>query len=160
MDVKEIKGGTLSSVATKKGRNEELNGFDFQKMLQEAQSNIQEAGRSAPAVAAGGAEIQGASVFPANLLEGIKDSPPLRSQGVQAAEKTLTLLEEYQRAIDNPRVTLREIHPLVQSLAEETRGLNQWVVELPPSDPLKKIMTEVGILSSIEVGRFNRGDYV
>jgi hypothetical protein len=66
MDVKEIKGGTLASVATKKGKNEELNGFDFQKMLQEAQSNIQEAGRSAPAAAAGGAEIQGASVFPAN----------------------------------------------------------------------------------------------
>ena len=160
MDVKEIKGGTLASVATKKGKNEELNGFDFQKMLQEAQSNIQEAGRSAPAVAAGGAEIQGASVFPPNLLEGIKDSPPPRSQGVQAVEKTLTLLEEYQRAIDNPRVTLREIHPLVQSLAEEARGLSQWVEKLPPSDPLKKIMTEVGILSSIEVGRFNRGDYV
>jgi hypothetical protein len=49
---------------------------------------------------------------------------------------------------------------LVQSLAEEARGLSQWVEKLPPSDPLKKIMTEVGILSSIEVGRFNRGDYV
>jgi len=104
--------------------------------------------------------MQGTSVFPVNLPEGGKDSPPLRPQEVQAAEKTLNLLEEYQRAIDNPRVTLREIHPLVQSLAEETRGLNQWVVELPPSDPLKKIMTEVGILSSIEVGKFNRGDYV
>ena len=160
MDVKEIKGGTLASLAAKERKKEELNGFDFQKMLQEAQSNIQEAGRSAPAAAAGGAEMQGTSVFPVNLLEGVKDSPPLRSQEVQAAEKTLNLLEEYQRAIDNPRVTLREIHPLVQSLAEEARGLSQWVEKLPPSDPLKKIMTEVGILSSIEVGRFNRGDYV
>ncbi len=160
MDVKEIKGGTLASVATKKGKNEDLNGFDFQKMLQEAQSNTQEAGQAASAGAAGVAEIPGESVLPVNLLDGVKESFPLRSQGVEATEKTLNLLEEYQRAIDNPRVTLREIHPLVQSLAEETRGLNQSVEKLSPSDPLKKIMTEVGILSSIEVGKFNRGDYV
>ena len=160
MDVKEIKGGTLASVATKKGKNEDLNGFDFQKMLQEAQSNTQEAGQAASAGAAGVAEIPGESVLPVNLLDGVKESSPLRTQGIEATEKTLNLLEEYQRAIENPRVTLREIHPLVQSLAEETRGLNQSVEKLSPSDPLKKIMTEVGILSSIEVGKFNRGDYV
>ena len=160
MDVKEIKGGTLASLATKMGKSEELNGFDFQKMLQEAQSNMQESSQAAPAAASGVAEIPGQSVFPVNLLDGVKDFAPLRTQGVQAAEKTLNLLEHYQRAIENPRVTLREIHPLVQSLAEETRGLNQWVEKLSPSDPLKEIMTEVGILSSIEVGKFNRGDYV
>ena len=96
-----------------------------------------------------------------NLLEGAKGSSPLRTQGVEATEKTLNLLEEYQRAIENPRVTLREIHPLVQSLAEETRGLNQWAEKFAPaSDPLQNIMAEVGVLSSVEVGRFNRGDYV
>jgi hypothetical protein len=160
MDVKEIKGEALALVTPKKGKNEELNGFDFQKILQEAQSNIQEANQAATAAAAGVAEIQAEGVLPANLLEGVKDSAPLRSPGIQAAEKTLNLLEEYQRAIDNPRVTLREIHPLVQSLAEETQGLNQWAEKLSASDPLKRIMTEVGVLSSIEVGKFNRGDYV
>jgi hypothetical protein len=160
MDVKEIKGGTLASLGMKKGKSEELNGFDFQKILQEAQTNIQEAGQTASAGAAGAAEIRGESVFPVNLLEGVKDSAPLRSQGVQAAEKALNLLEQYQRAIGNPRATLREIDPLVQSLAEETRGLNRWMENLSPSDPLKKIMTEVGVLSSTEIGKFNRGDYV
>jgi hypothetical protein len=160
MDVKEIMRGTLASVATKKGKNEDLNGFDFQEMLREAQSNTQEAGQTASAGATGIAEIPGESVLPVNLLDGVKESSALRTQGVRATEKTLNLLEEYQRAIENPRVNLREIHPLIQSLAEETRGLNQWVGKLSSSDPLQKIMTEVGILSSIEVGRFNRGDYV
>jgi hypothetical protein len=160
MDVKEIKGGTLASLGMKKGKSEELNGFDFQKILQEAQTNIQEAGQAASAGAAGAAEIGGESVFPVNLLEGVKESAPLRSQGVQAAEEALNLLEQYQRAIGNPRATLREIDPLVQSLAEETRGLNRWMENLSPSDPLKKIMTEVGVLSSTEIGKFNRGDYV
>jgi hypothetical protein len=160
MDVKEIKGGTLASLGTKKGKSEELNGFDFQKILQEAQTNIQEAGQAASAGAAGVAEIRGESVFPVNLLEGVKDSVPLRAEGVQAAEKALNLLEQYQRAIGNPRATLREIDPLVQSLAEETRGLNRWMENLSPSDPLKKIMTEVGVLSSTEIGKFSRGDYV
>ena len=160
MDVREIKGGVLTSAATKKGKNEDLNGLDFQKMLQEAQWNTQEAGQSAPAGAPGVAEIPGEGVLPVNLLEGAKESSPLRVQGVEATERTLNLLEEYRRAIENPQVSLREIHPLVQSLAEETWGLNQWVEKLSPSDPLKKIMTEVGVLSSVEVGKFNRGDYV
>ena len=160
MDVKKINGESLASVLPKKGKNEELNGFDFQKMLQEAQTNIQEGSRTGSVPAAGGAEIPEQSVFPLNLLEGVKSSGPLHSQGVQAAENTLNLLDEYRRAIENPRVTLREIHPLVQSLAEQTQGLNQWVEKLSPGDPLKKIMTDVGILSSMEIGKFNRGDYV
>ena len=160
MDVREIKGGVLTSAATKRGKNEDLNGLDFQKMLREAQSNTQEIGQAAPAGTPGAAEIPGEGVLPVNLLEGVKKSSPLRIQGVEATERALKLLEEYHRAMENPQVSLREIHPLVQSLAEETWGLNQWVEKLSASDPLKKIMTEVGVLSSVEVGKFNRGDYV
>ena len=39
MDVKKIDGGALSAIAGKKGKKEELEGLDFQKLLQEAQSN-------------------------------------------------------------------------------------------------------------------------
>ena len=64
MDVKEIMGGTLASVATKKGKNEDLNGFDFQEMLREAQSNTRETGQAASAGPAGVEESREKAFFP------------------------------------------------------------------------------------------------
>ena len=159
MDVKEILGGALSEAAGKKEKKE-LNRFDFQKILQEAQSNLKETNAAAPGGAAGGPEILPEGVLAVNWLNGIEDSSPLRLQGTRVAERALDLLEQYQSAMENPRTTLREIHPLVQSLAEEMRSLDQWVEKMSPSDPLREILTEAGILSSIEIEKFNRGDYL
>jgi hypothetical protein len=159
MDVKEILGGALSEAARKKGKKE-LNGFDFQKILQGAQSNLKEPESAAPGAAVRGPEILPEGVLAVNWLNGIEDSSPLRLQGTRAAERALDLLEEYQSAMENPRTTLREIHPLVQSLAEEMRSLDQWVEKMSPSDPLREILTETGILSSLEIEKFNRGDYI
>jgi len=38
--------------------------------------------------------------------------------------------------------------------------LDRWSDQLPPSDPLRKMMGEIGILSNVEIEKFNRGDYV
>jgi hypothetical protein len=160
MDVKEIQGGALSAVAGNKGKRDEGSGFSFQKILQEAQSNLQETKADAPRGPAGGAEIPPEGVLPVNLLKEIEDPFPFRLQGTRAAEKALDLLEQYQKAMENPRNTLREIHPLVQSLAEEVKGLVPWVEKMSPSDPLRGILTEAGILSSVEIEKFNRGDYL
>jgi len=160
MDVKEIQGAALSAVAGKKGKKEEATGLDFQKILQEAQSNSKEANAAAPGGAARGPEILSEGVLPAHWLNGTEEPSPLRLQGTRAAEKALDLLEQYQRAMENPRTTLREIHPLVQSLGEEMKNLDQWVEKMPPSDPLRAILTEAGILSSVEIEKFNRGDYI
>ena len=164
MDVKKVDGGILSAMAGKKGKKEELEGLDFQKLLQEAQSNgkLDEAG-SAPKASVGGTEFLDHSVIsipPVNLAPELLETSALRSQGASAAEKTLDLLDQYQKAIADPKVSLKEISPLVQSLSEEIKGLTQWTEKLPSSDPLQKITAEVGILSSVEVEKFNRGDYI
>jgi len=160
MDVKEIKGGSLPFAAGQTGKKEEAGELDFQKILREARSNLERPGTCVSGPAEGVSEIPEDGILTPHLLEGLKTPPPSRSAGVEATERTLNLLEEYRRALGNPRVTLREIDPLVRSLAEEARGLNRRLEDLSPSDPLKKIMTEVGILSSVEIGKFNRGDYV
>jgi len=77
-----------------------------------------------------------------------------------ATEKTLDLLEQYQKAMADPKVSLKEINPLAQALSQEIKGLNQWAQKLSSSDPLQKIIAEVGIVSSVEVEKFNRGDYI
>jgi hypothetical protein len=164
MDVKKIDGGALSAMAGKKGKKEELEGLDFQKLLQEAQSNRKpgEAGTS-PEGSVGGTEFLANSVLsfpPVNFVPGLPETSTLRSQGALATEKTLDLLGQYQRAMADPKVSLKEISPLAQSLSQEIKGLTQWAPKLPSSDPLQKIITEVGIVSSVEVEKFNRGDHI
>lgn len=161
MDVKKI-GGEIPPLAIgKKGTMEGSEGADFQKALQEAHSHLQ--GSLAPSVStedAGRAEWLEPVNFP--LLNPMVEegAPTPRSQGVQATEKTLDLLERYQEALSDPQVSLKKVYPLVQSLRQEVQEMNRWTDHLPPSDPLRKIMREIGVLSSVEVEKFNRGDYV
>ena len=161
MDVKKIDGGALSAMAGKKGKKEELEGLDFQKLLQEAQSNRKpgETGTS-PEGSVGRTEFFANSVLPVNFVPGLPETSTLRSQGALATEKTLDLLEQYQTAMADPKISLKEISPLAQSLSQEIKGLTQWAPQLSPSDPLQKIIAEVGIVSSVEVEKFNRGDYI
>jgi hypothetical protein len=161
MDVKKI-GGEIPPLAFgKKGKREELEGTDFQKALQEAHSHLQ--GSLAPSVSTG--DVGGAErlepipfpLLPPNFEAG---AAPLQSQGAQATERTLDLLEQYQEALSDPRVSLKEVYPLVQALSQEVQGMNRWTEQLPPSDPLRKIMGAIEILSNVEIEKFNRGDYV
>jgi hypothetical protein len=161
MDVKKI-GGEIPPLAIgKKGKMEGSEGADFQKALQEAHSHLQ--GSLGPSVStgdAGRAEWLEPVNFP--LLNPMVEegAPTPQSQGVQATEKTLDLLERYREALSDPQVSLKKVYPLVQSLRQEVQEMNRWTDHLPPSDPLRKIMGEIGVLSSVEVEKFNRGDYV
>jgi hypothetical protein len=161
MDVKEI-GGEMAPLAFgKKGKREELEGADFQKALQEARSNLQ-GSPSSPVTtgSVGGAEWLEPVTFPLLPANSATATPSLPSQGVEVTERTLDLLERYQEALSDPRVSLKEVYSLVQSLRQEVQELNRSSDQLPPSDPLRKIMGEIGILSNVEIEKFNRGDYV
>jgi hypothetical protein len=83
-----------------------------------------------------------------------------RSKGVETTEKTLDLLERYQKAIADPQMPLKRINEFIDSLSLEVKSLNSLSEKLPPVDPLQKIMTEVGILSAVEIEKFNRGEYI
>jgi hypothetical protein len=161
MDVKKI-GGEIPPLAIgKKGKMEGSEGADFQKALQEAHSHLQ--GSLGPSVStgdAGRAEWLEPVNFP--LLNSIvgAGAPTPRSQGVQATERTLDLLEQYQKALSDPGVSLKEVYPLVQALRQEVQGMNRWTDQLPSSDPLRKVMGAIEILSNVEIEKFNRGDYV
>ena len=161
MVVKKIGGNIPPLAFDKKGKIEASEGADFQKALQEAHSHLQ--GSLAPSVFkedAGRAEMLGpaeVSLLPPILEAG---APNPKSQGVRATERTLDLLERYREALSDPRVSLKKVHPLVQSLRREVQEMNRWTDQLPPSDPLRKIMGEIEILSRVEIEKFNRGDYV
>ena len=79
---------------------------------------------------------------------------------IEQAERLLDILGEYQRKLADPVITLREISPLIQQLETFNKGLVSELDALADGDNLKDILNQVIIASTVEVARFNRGDYV
>lgn len=159
MDIKKIGGELFTTGVMKQGKGAEPGGMGFKELFETARSNRTEVTQtSSSAPAAGTAEIFTNSIFPPSLLQ--SPSPSIRSQGVQAAEKTLDLLEDYQKKIANSQIPLKKIDGLLQSLSKELQGVRELSEKVPPSDPLQKILSEIGIVSAVEIEKFNRGDYL
>lgn len=157
MDIKEI--GVPLSLPGVTLKKETAGSTEFQKILQEANQSARDTGPvttgSAAKEVAGGFEIA-----PVNGVLTVPDLSSVQARGVAAAENTIALLEEYQKALADPDRTLKQIDPLVSSLAERVTFLKNLVNSLPSSDPLRRIVEEIGTLSAVEVEKFNRGDYV
>jgi hypothetical protein len=87
-------------------------------------------------------------------------SPAKRDLIIKRTEGFLDILDEYQQKLSNPRSTLRDIYPLIQEMDAERERLITLSDSLPKGDGLKDILDQVLITSSIEIMKFNRGDYV
>ena len=149
----------------KKESTHKAGGADFQKILEETQADQAAKSQKLP---------ESGSVFRA---AGIPDGPlgaysfspltelgnPLRrtqAQSLQAADQVLRVLEEYQKGLADPEVSLKNLYPMIQLLSSEIQGVSQGAEKLPANDPLKRILSEMGMLAAVEVEKFNRGEYV
>jgi hypothetical protein len=164
MNIKKIINGSISIPGTKQKGTSETSQLDFQKLLQEAKSTNKTASPStASLVAKGVGEIPSDPALAIKALnlsvEPVK-FPQIRSQGIKAAENTLSLLENYQKAMADPQMTLKKVDHWVQSLAKEVNDLISLSDKLPAADPLKEIINEIGIVSKVEIQKFNRGEYI
>jgi len=79
---------------------------------------------------------------------------------IKKVEQFLELLESYTQALFDPQKNLREIALLVESLEKESGKLAELGENLPEGDILKEIINQTVILTTIEMLRFNRGDYI
>jgi hypothetical protein len=164
MDIKRIISGGIPIPGTKQQGTSETSQLDFQKLLQEAKINNKV--ENLPAASPLSKEVGEIPSDPAlavralNILAGQSEVPQVRSQGIKAAENALSLLERYQEAIADPQMTLKKVDPLVQSLSQNVNDLTSLSDQLPASDPLKEIIREIGIVSMVEVQKFNAGEYI
>ena len=164
MDIKRVVNESSSMVGTRQQGTSETSQLDFQKLLQEAKKNDEVA--SLPATSPLSKEVSEIPSDPAlavkalNILAGQSEIPQVRSQGITAAENALSLLEKYQEAIADPQMTLKKVDPLVQSLSQNVNDLSSLSDKLPASDPLRKIIDEIGIVTMVEVQKFNAGEYI
>jgi hypothetical protein len=87
-------------------------------------------------------------------------SPKTAEQVIGQTEKFLDKMNGYMEKLSNPRVSLKEIYPLVQAMEAEKEHVTPIINALPEGDGLKDILNEVLITSSKEVIKFYRGDYI
>jgi hypothetical protein len=164
MKIKEITQQVSSTLRSRNIQKEETKELEFQKLLKDANVKLNDATQrispspreevvkelSSPALSASSVSY---------LLK-FEDIAQIRSQSVQATENTLEVLKKYEETIANPEISLKKIDPLIQSLSQEVQDLKILSEKLSPSDPLQKILTEVGIVSTVEIEKFRRGEYI
>ena len=69
-------------------------------------------------------------------------------------------IESYQLKMADPKVSLKEVYPLVQQMEKKTTELVPAVEALRDGDKLKEILNRALVASTVEIIKFNRGDYV
>jgi hypothetical protein len=79
---------------------------------------------------------------------------------VDRVENFVDMLDEYRQKLGDGQYSLRDIDPLVREMETETEKLMPAFQELPDGDGLKDIMDQTLITASLEIARFNRGDYI
>ena len=79
---------------------------------------------------------------------------------IDEVEGFLDTLETYQQQLADAGVNLKELSPLVDRIRAQGEQLSSYLEGLRPEDGMQDILSQMLITSSLEVIRFNRGDYV
>jgi hypothetical protein len=158
-------GNSIMPLRPEKTRGGEISkDADFQKILQEANARtlgIHEGDSQKEAAGLSAPSVQDPLAINAPYLEAIwHASPSLKREGIQTLEKTMQVLDQYQNSLANSQVSLKEIFPLIQSLQEGVKGLNEMAGKFSLNDPLRNLLAETGVLAAVEVEKYNRGDYL
>jgi hypothetical protein len=79
---------------------------------------------------------------------------------VSRVAEFLDTVEEYSEKLKRPEVSLKEIYPLISKIKKDTQDLTSLSQSLSPDDEIKSLLDEALVRSTVEVIKFNRGDYV
>ena len=148
-----IPGATPEQIV-KPGRPSGDGAASFQEILDRAVQGNQVRSESATPPAETMLGVSG--VKPPVLSEVL---PPLHTEGVMRAERTLELLEDYERALADGRRSLKDVSRTVQALDGEARELAGVLDRMDPKDELFPVLRDVMVTAMVESIKFNRGDF-
>lgn len=146
----------------KKETPHKAGGTEFRKILDEVRANQAAENQKLSEYACGTAGSSDGPLGVYSLPPFTDFENPVRehSRMLQTADRMLNVLEQYQKKLGDPEVSLKTLYPIIQSLSSELQGMNEGTENLPENDPLKKILGEIGVLTAVQVEKFNRGEYV
>ena len=78
----------------------------------------------------------------------------------EAADNLLDKLENYQKMLADPAVTLRMLQPAVEQMDKQAAATRELISSMPDEHPLKAIVQDTIVNITQEIERFNSGYYV
>jgi hypothetical protein len=132
-------------------KNEKTPNADFNNILKESVENSTQ---------------KPSKIQPSTLMDPVSAirSNPLSTQDknltVERIDQLLNLLENYRRQLRNRQVTLRTLEPVMNTIAKEKDQLSRVLDSMPNEDRLKDILNQTLITASLELIKYNRGDYI
>ena len=79
---------------------------------------------------------------------------------IEHVDNILNLLDKYRTQLADPQVTLRRIEPLMNTIEKEKEQLSSVMDSLASEEGLKDIVNRTLVTASLEIIKFNRGDYI
>ena len=147
MDVSKI-GGTAGVPGS--GRQTHRTGKEsFGKILNKTMGEVQGANsnQQAPACATPTAPLHVAQVSAVD-----------NGSILNHAYKVLDLMDNYARALGDPKRTLKSIEPMLQQIQDE---VNRLPVDASQNDGgLGTVVNDIAVTANVEAIKFHRGDYV
>jgi len=79
---------------------------------------------------------------------------------IEKIEIFLNTLDLYHQKLGDQVCTLKDIAPVVDNMTTENEILTEIFESVPDNDELKQIISQALIISSVEIAKYNRGDYL
>jgi hypothetical protein len=90
----------------------------------------------------------------------VKIQSPSSTKSVSAIRLNPISLEDKDAQLADSRVSLRSIEPVMNMIVREKNHLSSVLNSIPNEDGLKEIVNRTLITASLEVIKYDRGDYI
>ena len=87
-------------------------------------------------------------------------APDEKALIISRVDSFLDIMSKYRQDLENTQVDIKDIYPLVNKMKEERESLVPVLNSLPDGDGLKDILNQALIISSLEIIKFTRDDYL
>ncbi len=85
--------------------------------------------------------------------------PALKVAALELSDRAVADLESYQQGLGNLDLKSKDLEPHVAALEERVIGLLELREQLPPDEPLARVIDRVCTSCYLETVKYRRGDY-
>jgi hypothetical protein len=126
-------------------------GKEFDAILKETVKN---------STTAGLAPSQTTFINPLPALQPASSSLSDHQFAANSIEDMINLLDRYREKLADPRITMKQIDPVIGEMTREIENLTPVLDLLPADKGLRNILNQTLVTVSLEISKFYRGDYI
>jgi exonuclease VII small subunit len=101
-----------------------------------------------------------AMVKPLNGVQFIAPPKFDKQFALDQLENLIGLLDQYRHELADPQMPLKKLDPIIRKINQESENLAPALDALPDGEALKNIINLTLVTATLEVTKFDRGDYI